>query len=280
MGQPAVSLRREAAWAGATLVYGIEPETRDEQAMSGYTVAVAFRPIARIGWRLGTGSTRVARLEAGAGFIFTGEPFVWAPTPHGYDGLMIRLADGFLSRVTADEALVPVQDLRSAQFVRDPVLARLAGLLRAELLHGGVAGQVYQDSLLTLLAVHLLRAYPGVGTARTGRAPDLPAARVRQVVDFMQAHLSEPIGLAELAAVGCMSPFHFARVFRATVGLPPHRFLTGLRLERAAVLLRATALPTAEVAIRVGYANQSHFTAQFRRQYGCTPAAYRRDRCP
>jgi AraC family transcriptional regulator len=78
-----------------------------------------------------------------------------------------------------------------------------------------------------------------------------------------------------MAAVVHMSPFHFARAFKAATGQPPHRYLTQRRMERAKILLSVTRLPVAEVANRVGFSNQSHFSAQFRRATGTTPKGYR-----
>jgi AraC family transcriptional regulator len=72
-----------------------------------------------------------------------------------------------------------------------------------------------------------------------------------------------------------LSQFHFARMFRRSVGRPPHGYLTDLRMERAKQLLRETDLPLAQVAARVGYQTQAHFTGVFHREVGTTPRTYR-----
>ncbi|WP_236002005.1 helix-turn-helix transcriptional regulator, partial [Paraburkholderia elongata] len=72
-----------------------------------------------------------------------------------------------------------------------------------------------------------------------------------------------------------LSSFHFARVFRRETGETPHQFVTRLRLEEAARLLRATDQTVLQVAITVGFENASHFSVQFKRGYGVTPLAYR-----
>jgi AraC family transcriptional regulator len=103
----------------------------------------------------------------------------------------------------------------------------------------------------------------------------LDTLKLNQLKEFIEEHLSEDLSIANMAAVVHTSPFHFARAFKAATGQPPHRYLTQRRMERAKILLSVTRLPVAEVANRVGFSNQSHFSAQFRRATGITPKGYR-----
>jgi AraC-like DNA-binding protein len=79
----------------------------------------------------------------------------------------------------------------------------------------------------------------------------------------------------ELAERVGLSQFHFARMFRRSVGRPPHGYLTDLRMERAKRLLRESDLPLARIASLVGYQTQAHFTGVFHREVGMTPGSYR-----
>jgi AraC-like DNA-binding protein len=74
-----------------------------------------------------------------------------------------------------------------------------------------------------------------------------------------------------------LSAKHFARAFRQSTGVPPHRWLIEKRIERAKALLLGGGLSLAEIALACGFADQSHFTAAFRRGTGITPGAYRRE---
>jgi len=78
-----------------------------------------------------------------------------------------------------------------------------------------------------------------------------------------------------LADAISLSPFHFARSFKATIGLAPHRFVTIIRLQRAQELLIRTPMSVADVAAAVGYSNVSHFRRMFRNQVGELPFALR-----
>ncbi|MEP0956633.1 helix-turn-helix transcriptional regulator [Microcoleus sp. FACHB-1515] len=78
-----------------------------------------------------------------------------------------------------------------------------------------------------------------------------------------------------MAALIPISSFHFARAFKSAIGMPPHQYITQQRIDRAKLLLSATQLSITEVTFQVGFSNQSHFTAQFRKLVGATPKQYR-----
>jgi len=106
---------------------------------------------------------------------------------------------------------------------------------------------------------------------RGGLAPH----KLQKVLSYIEEKLAEPVGVRELAAQVHMSPFHFARRFKQAVGIPPHAYITHVRIERAKRLLSGSNVPLVEVATRVGYRTQAHFTGVFHRYSGTTPRAYR-----
>jgi AraC family transcriptional regulator len=97
-------------------------------------------------------------------------------------------------------------------------------------------------------------------------------------VGHLHDRLAEEITLDDLAAVANLSKFHLLRRFRASTGRTPARFLTDLRTQRAALLLRTTDRPISTIAHQCGYRNPSQFAAAFRRRHGASPATYRRAR--
>ena len=103
----------------------------------------------------------------------------------------------------------------------------------------------------------------------------LPWPRLRRVCDFIQDNLNQRLTLMELSTVVQMSPYHFARLFKQSTGVPPHRFVLGQRIARASLLLRSARLSIAEVARLVGFRTPSHFTTAFRRMTGLAPSEYR-----
>lgn len=100
--------------------------------------------------------------------------------------------------------------------------------------------------------------------------------RINRVVDYIEAHLLEPLSLERLASVAHFSPFHFHRVFRAMVGETPQRFVQRLRLERAALELRRRPhQPVTEIALEAGFASPATFARAFRSAFGVSATQWR-----
>jgi AraC family transcriptional regulator len=102
-----------------------------------------------------------------------------------------------------------------------------------------------------------------------------PDPRLLRVIDFMADRLGERLSLSDLARVAGLSPNHFARVFKRTFGMAPHRYLLEQRIACACELLGDPRHSLAEVSYAVGFSSQSHFNMVFRRYLRTTPALYR-----
>ena len=102
------------------------------------------------------------------------------------------------------------------------------------------------------------------------------AQRLSEIRRYMEEHLDEPLTIPVLSRRACLSATAFKEGFRQLYGLPVHTWLRQRRIERAAELLRGSALSVLGVAQSVGYGSASQFSAAFRRQYGMTPAMYRK----
>lgn len=99
---------------------------------------------------------------------------------------------------------------------------------------------------------------------------------VERIREYLHAHYDEPVTLADLAGLVYLSPYHMVRVFRQSVGTPPHAYLTQLRVQRAAALLRQ-GFTAAYAAAAVGFADQSHLTRHFKAIVGIPPGKYRKN---
>jgi AraC family transcriptional regulator len=95
------------------------------------------------------------------------------------------------------------------------------------------------------------------------------------VLDYIDANLSQQLLMDELASVACLSPSHFARVFRETFGRTAHRYVTERRIERAKHALSATRDPVTLIAFDCGFGSSAHFATVFRQNVGVAPSAYR-----
>ncbi|WP_436826151.1 helix-turn-helix transcriptional regulator [Sphingomonas sp. DT-207] len=139
------------------------------------------------------------------------------------------------------------------------------------------AALMHADSALESNAIlcDLLELLIGRFASRPARLPGAEAPRaVRLARDYIEAHLDRNPSLAELADLVGLSPFHLNRSFRHEFGLPPHAYQNHRRIERAKLFL-AAGHPGDEVAHDLGFADQSHFIRQFKKQLGLTPQIYR-----
>jgi len=141
---------------------------------------------------------------------------------------------------------------------------------------GGMADRLYVESLVTQLAV-LIRRRHSTASAELGIPPSsgLTRNQARCILDYIESHLSSELRLGELARIAGLSLHHFARMFKRTVGMAPHRYVLERRLERAKGMLRSTRASLVEISLSTGFASQSHFTSTFRRLVGPTPTEFR-----
>jgi AraC-like DNA-binding protein len=100
---------------------------------------------------------------------------------------------------------------------------------------------------------------------------------VRRARDFLLDHIAEKVTLDDLADHARTDKFHLCREFSRELGLPPYAFLTRARIARACILLRS-GVPAPDVAVRVGFCDQSQMHRHFVRVVGCTPGTYARER--
>ncbi len=128
-----------------------------------------------------------------------------------------------------------------------------------------------------MLLLDALVGLHGAGRPTMRANGGLSGWQLRRVTEFMMEHAAGDLALDELAALADLSAKHFARAFRQSTGVPPHRWLIERRIDRAKELLAASDHSLAEIALACGFADQSHFTAAFRKAVGATPGGYRRE---
>lgn len=205
----------------------------------------------------------------GPGFVLlgnTGDDFTCShDISSGDECLSFGYDEAVLEEVA--RAVAPRASRRVFEGVFAPPDPRIAALVQCL-----DAGEVSADEVALSVAALVLR-----GAARRAAAPSTRARRevVAAACRFMDEHAAEAIDLDAIAAAVGLSPFHFLRVFRAEVGMTPHQYLIGARLERAVALLRETESPVTQVAFDAGFGDVSNFINTFRRRLGSSPGAFR-----
>ncbi len=214
------------------------------------------------------GSISVVPAECAARWRWTGPK----------DSLHIFLDPKLIARVAAESfdldsvrtGIPPIDGLNVPE-IRAAMLA-----VNAELLTGGVGGPILVESLANILAVHLIRHIMTPRESASRGDGVLPRYKLNTVIEYVVENLDNNPTLEQMAAVARLSPYHFARQFRITTGLPPHQYVIARRVERAQQLLkRDRDLSLGDVALRVGFSDQSQFSFHFKRIVGVTPGQYR-----
>jgi AraC family transcriptional regulator len=154
----------------------------------------------------------------------------------------------------------------------DPVIQGLGMALQPAIANPDLAPRMFVEHVLLALRAHLVHRFGNPSTSRRG---GLSRRQLNRAQAFVEAHLSENISLTDLAASCALSAAHFAREFRQSTGVPPHRYLMERRVTRARELVVHTQLPLSDIAMRCGFADQSHLTKVFRRVLGVTPGGLR-----
>jgi AraC family transcriptional regulator len=195
------------------------------------------------------------------------------------DTLHVYLDPGLVTRVAAeafdlDPARLTVHPLDGLDL---PHLRATMWAVDSELTADGAGGgRLVAESLADVLAVHLIRHVLAPRQPARRRHGTLPPATLRAVVEYIEEHLDASPTLGQMATVARLSPYYFAREFKAATGLPPHQYVVARRVERAKQLLQARAdLPLAELAASAGFSDQSQLTRHFKRLVGVTPGQFR-----
>lgn len=244
----------------------------DDVSCVNHLVVLQLRDAVSVEWRC-DGAARVLGIRPGQ------VPVVPAGVPHPARlgtrsrWVAVSLTPELVALAADAGAAGPPPEIVPRMAVDDPLLEHLVGALRTEAAAGAPGGRIYGESLAAALAGHLLRHYDA-RFAGTQRPPELGHPQLGRVLEHLHAHLLEDLPLSALAGVAGLSPWHFSRLFKQSVGEPPHRYLVRQRLVRAKEMLAGES-SLADIAQSLRFCDQSHFTAQFKRAYGIPPHRFR-----
>lgn len=164
-----------------------------------------------------------------------------------------------------------------AEEFSDPFVLALVERLWAESQARNPHGRLFAEGALVTIAASLLRL-SGRRAAKPVNKGGLAPWQVRRATEALKGLMHENTSLAMLAEDVGLSPFHFSRAFKQSLGVPPHRYRTRLRLEKACHLLQTTNASMTDIALEVGYESSQALARVFGQEMGVTPTAWRRTR--
>lgn len=241
-------MRSEYSWIPAR-----DGQTRTEPDQVGVSFSRHDKAVYEAGTRTVEGD-----IAGGSVFVTGREPIVW--------NRIRELTEAV--EIYPDRALLGAVELAPVTAARDGTVLAIASVLRRAHVAGAAVSDMAASTLAHRLVAHLLAEYGGIRQPEPGR---LDRSTVDRVTDYVDTYLGETLTLDRLAAVAGLSPFHFARTFKATTGIAPHQFVMARRVDRALRLLTTGPSSVLDVAHAVGLSNVNHFRRVFTAHVGVRP---------
>ena len=191
------------------------------------------------------------------------------------EGIMLALKPESVINAAIDSVNSDRLEITSQFASTDKRLFQIVQWLLMELRLKQMGSNIYAESLITMIKVHLLRTYSVIQPTIPDYRGGLAKHKQKRAIAFINENLDCDLKLAQIAGLIEMSPYHFARMFKQSTGLSPHQYLVRQRLVKAKELLRYSDMAIADIAYTVGYKNPSHFAKVFRKHLKVSPTEYR-----
>jgi AraC family transcriptional regulator len=201
------------------------------------------------------------------------------PYPDGaFDSCSVYFRRDAFDRLADDlgEIRIDALDIRPGVALNDRVVANLSPCLRSSIEQPEELNTLCIDHVVMALHTHLAQRYGGLRIPRASERGGLTPWQLRLARDTINAQLDGRVSLAQMANDCGLSVSHFAKAFKRSTGVSPHRWLTQRRVDRAKELMRGTTTLLTQISLACGFCDQSHFTRVFLQATGATPNQWRR----
>jgi AraC family transcriptional regulator len=270
----------KAAWDGILVEHDVDSTLDVHEVTSpAHLIAVHYGQAASLEWTT-NGRTQRSRFTPGVVNI---NPFGYSLKQQWHERaeFILLALDPQLFEHVAEESLQGSRAELILRFeVHDPLIEQIALTLMGEIAQDKFMNRLYAESLTNSLAFHLVRNYsvtPSDASSNTHvYSGGLTPRQLQRAIEYINSHLDQSISLVEIANAVEISSSHFARAFKRSTGIPPHKYLTQQRVEQAKTLLANSKLSLAEIAFHLGFSSQGHFTTVFRQWTEMTPNFYRK----
>jgi AraC-like DNA-binding protein len=210
----------------------------------------------------------------GTTYMLAGDnPFNVVRIAGNAEAAAIHVPHEWLGRLLIDQA--PPGFGMTKPLIANETVMSLVRAMREEIASGAVTGRLYAESLSLALLSYLVERVPTSSFRARGRLSDVQCRRLQ---NYIRDRLHDDLSINELAAVARLSPRQFCMLFRKAFGTSPHQYILRSRLSEGARLLASEDQEIVDVALRLGFCNQSHFASAFKRAFGVTPRRFAADK--
>lgn len=193
------------------------------------------------------------------------------------DVIVITLDPAKVERFAQTELsmLLDPQQFRDTPLFEDADLCTAGAMLRDALESKDITSGVMFEAMSRVLLVKLLQRYGKRPAEDTEMSARFTSTHYARVLAFVRSQLDQSITVEELAREAGMSPSHFSRVFKETLGSTPMQYVLAYRIEQAIKMMEDADRPLGNIALDCGFADQAHFSRCSKQVTGQTPRAFR-----
>ncbi len=275
VSRPPILSSQQIGWKGLLFMHFYHPaQELREHVMPHHLISIAHSQIQQES-RVDGQYSSYARGKGDIG-IAPAHTATWIRWDRPVEFSVLTLCPEFVRQVASEFSNPDCLELIFQGAMADPLIYQIGLSLKADIEAGHPTGKLFGESAATMLAAWLLQQHSVRSPKLSDYKDGLSRYNLKQILDYIQAHLSQDIKIADLAKVAGMSPYYFICLFKQSMNITPHQYIIQQRIEQAKQLLKNRNLTIVETAFQCGFTSQSHLTNVFRKLTGTTPKAYRK----
>ena len=192
-----------------------------------------------------------------------------------FEIIAIAIKPSFVARCFQDTINCDLVHFQECRAEYDPHIAQFANRFEAELVNRSYGGTLYGESLALAFSLYLLEQYRTHSTPLTLPKGKLSSIQLKTIIEYIHAYLDSELSLVELALQLNLSTFHFARLFKKSLGVSPYKYVLRSRIDRAKRLIAVDSnISLSDIALQTGFYDQTHLGKAFKQYVGMSPKAF------